>query len=321
MSVDKNLFFFYGEESFLLEEKVLELSAPFSEKEVFEGKEADLNKLALSLSSVSLFSSEKVVWVKNPVFLGKGIEGDELKVFDRFLSLALEGPHRVIVFVLGEKLDQRRKAVVALKKSASVQEFSAFKDWEQDQVEGWAQRRVKSVGKAIDQDALTALVQMGGQNLRYLAAEIEKLKTYVGDKTQIKLEDVHASSGGVSARWFSFNEAFKTADVKGLLRHSAQLMEAGEDPIKLMGGTHATLKFYFQMMALDAQGCDLAKMAQLLGKNPYFLKQVFPFVKKKYSLAKLKSLYASLNQKDIGIKSGQIDPEVALELVLTEVGR
>ena len=316
-----NLYFFCGEETFLMEEGIAKLLSTVSEKESFEGKGCELPKILGALMANSLFCTTKIVLIKNPVFLSKSIEAPELELLQALIQEALSGPHIVVIYMVGEKIDQRRKAVTLLKKHATFMEFHPFKDWEQDQVIQWIQQRVKLLGKTIDMDAVLSLAQMGGQNLRFLFSEIEKLRVYIGDKSAIGVEDVHASSGGVSARWFSFNEALKQGDVSTLLKTATLLMDSGEEPIKLMGGIHSTLKFYLQMIFLDSKGMDTTKMATTMGKNPYFVKQIFGAVKRKYSLEKLKRVYRFLNQRDFEIKSGLINPQIAVELVLMEVGR
>lgn len=315
-----NLYFFCGEESFLMEERIAQLAATVAEKESFEGKGCELPKIMSVLMANSLFFSKKIILIKNPVFLSKSIEPAEVDLLQRFVQEALSGPHVVVIYMVGEKVDQRRKAVTLLKKSATFVEFNPFKDWEQEQVMQWIQQRVRLQGKSIDMDALVVLAQLGGQNLRFLSSEIEKLRVYIGDKASIGVEDVHASSGGMSARWFSFNEALKSGNRSSLLKTASLLMDSGEEPIKLMGGIHAALKFYLQMLYLDSKGVDSQRMATTLGKNPYFIKQVLGPVKKSYSLEKLKRIYRCLNQRDFEIKSGLINPEIGVELVLVEVG-
>src|SRR5690606_24671531 len=73
--------------------------------------------------------------------------------------------------------------------------------------------------KEISQEALSELVSRIGPNARQLDTEIEKLSLYVGDRTEIGMEDVNAiSSKNKTARAFALGDALGDRDLPRLLR-------------------------------------------------------------------------------------------------------
>ncbi len=316
-----SLFYFLGEETFLMQEKIDSMSIQYSDRELYEGKGADLNKILFSLNNGSLFSTKKFILIKNPVFLIKGLEDAQLGLFQEVLSAVSHTSHCVVIALMGEKADQRKKVFQVLKKKALVTEFQPFKDWEQEKIMAWIRSKVDALGFKIDMNALLGLFYVGGTNLQCLSSEIQKLCVYLGQNKEITLKDIHAVSGGASARWFSFNESIKEKRLADMLSSGGLLLESGEDPVRIMASIHSTIRFYIQMLLMVNDRKDAAQIGSSLGKNPYFVKQMLPFVRKHYTFSGLMSFYDLFNQRDFELKSGALSPEVALELVLIELCR
>jgi DNA polymerase III subunit delta len=313
------IYFFYGDEAFLIEEAVSDLKRklPSHSKERLSDK-FSTNDLFNIASTTSLFSEPKLILMKNPWFLFDAVsEKDAEKISEIIRSLKANEEHVLVIYVMGKNVDQRKKLAKFLKKEASLNEFSSFKAWEQDKVLSWIDRRFKKYGKSVDRNALLALEQIGGVNLRHIALEIEKIVTYLGERKQVLLDDVLSlSSSGASASIFHFNEAMKAKNLSKVMEIASLLLKNGEDPIRLLALIASNVRFYFQILCLSEQALSIQDIARSLGKNPYYLKQVLPHVKNKYSVSSLKNAFSLLNKKDIEIKSGKINAKAALSLAL-----
>jgi DNA polymerase-3 subunit delta len=306
------LSFVFGEETFLVE-KYLETLKKNTEEVIQISGPNLMSEWAIQGQSLSLFSAEKVIVLTSPWFLEKAPTEPENKAILAQLEAARTSPDPTVIWC-PSKVDLRKKWASWLKKNVPTTEFVAFKDWEQQKVMGWIQDWGKSLGKKISTESAVILEQMGGTNLRYLASEIEKIAVFCGEKQEITPQDILAVSAGASGRIFMLTEALKSKDLPTALQALSRLKEDNEDPIKLMGLVVATLRFYLQILDGYRRKRSLPDMAQELGKNPYFLKQVAPVVQKKYTLESLQKAYCKFSELDLAIKSGRMSAQKALEI-------
>jgi len=309
----------FGEESFSVEEHVdgLLKHFPSSDRETFEGT-FELEAVIQSLSTSSLFASNKIVILKNPWFFSKAPSDAQLKVFAQLLEAAEASEFPCLIYQLGS-VDQRKKAVNQLKKKSKFHVYNPFKDWEQDKVLDWIKSRAQQCGKAMDHDAALALEEIGGTNLRQLAGELEKCAVYVGNATTITRADISALCAPATTSIFEFNEAMKKRQASTCLKALHRLLSHGEDPIRLSGLIVSNLRLYTQLLALSQSGKSVNDIAKEIGKNAFFLKNVLPDIKRNYSLDDLKNAYRQFADCDYAIKSGKMKPEVAVKLTLSSI--
>jgi DNA polymerase-3 subunit delta len=311
------LLFIYGDEPFLAEEAVRDIQKKSGEYQLFEGQ-FDMGKIEHALLNTTLFGFSTTLILKSPWFLTKALTDIEVKQIQDLFASVPASPHTVVIWA-AEKIDQRKKLVAYLKKNAQATEFVSFKDWEQDKIVRWIQQRMGTLGKTIEPKAALALEQLGGTDLRFLSNELEKLHVYTGEQTRITFEDVHAVSSGAVGRIFQLSEALKARQLGNALEALTRLFDSNEEPIKLFGFIVSTLRLYLQILCVMERGESIQDMAQTLGKNPYYLKQLVPAVKKSFTRDKLQSVFLMLRDKDVAIKTGQIAPKTALELAIVEV--
>lgn len=314
------LYFIYGDESFSIEEEIRAVKArfPHFQPEEFSGK-FELKELMDAVNTMGLFSQGKLLFLKNPWLLTETLTDTDFKAFQEICIAAQTNQVVMIMASLDQTVDQRKKQITFLKKSAVCKEFKSFKDWEQDKVLQWIRQRITAKGKKIDQDALIMLEQTGGTNLRHLDREIEKLITYVREKPVITEADIQAVTVGSGGTTFQFNEAMKSRQLRETMAFLEDLFENGEDPIRLFGLVAANLRLYFQLLSMAKEKRSMADIARALGKNEYYLSKVYQSVRQHYSLEGLAASYHALQQKDLEIKTGKLAPKRAVELAVIAI--
>lgn len=309
----------FGEESFSVEEHVDALlkDYPSSDRETFEGV-FELDAVIQSLSTSSLFASNKIVVLKNPWFFSKAPTDAQLKVYAQFLDAAESSDFPCLIYQLGS-VDQRKKAVTQLKKKTKFHIYQPFKDWEQDKVLDWIKSRAQQCGKTMDHDAALALEEIGGTNLRQLAGELEKCSVYVGNASTITRADITSLCAPATTSIFEFNEAMKKRNASQCLKALHRLLSHGEDPIRLSGLIVSNLRLYTQLLSLSQEGKSVNDIAKDIGKNAFFLKNVLPDIKRNYSLPDLKNAVIRFADCDYAIKSGKMKPDVAVKLTMATI--
>ena len=320
MSV-KPLYFYYGEEQFLVEEAVESVKqlCPNHSVELYSSK-FELMELMTAIMSQDMFASKKMFILKNPFFIFDALDKKQVMLFESLVEALLSSDHVMVVYQTEKKVDKRKKGFGLLKKHAELQEFLAFKDWESVKLHQWIQSRMKRYGKTIDPQAVQALEDVGGRDLRVIHSELEKLDIYLGQASKITVEDVKTVTGGVSTRLFEFQEALKKRSVKDIIRCYYLLIRHGEEPFRLLAYVVSQIRFYLQLLDLSASQ-DKNGIARSLGKNPFFIQKLLPEIKRSYSVDDCCEVLSTLQECDLAIKSGQKEPVKAVELALLNLVR
>lgn len=314
-----------------------------------------LARLRESLQTFPFFGSAKVVWLQNCSFLGDERAATSQVVTEALAALAAElkafAWEKVRLLVSAGKVDKRKVFYKTLEKIGMVETFAGWsiddRDWS-DQAEAWARKALREAGKRIDERALAELVNRVGPNQRQLSSEVEKLGLYVGDRTDIGLEDVEAVSvRNKSARAFALGEALGDRDLPRLLRCLDEgLWEARTDPQKseigLLYGLISKVRSLLLLQELLRQGWVKsqgdytrfkAQLAQLPAEqlprdkrynpaeiNPYVLFKCLPQVRR-YSQAELVQAMDILLRCNQQLVSSGREESLVLQQALVQIVR
>jgi DNA polymerase-3 subunit delta len=195
---------------------------------VSNGSEAlkALARLREALQTLPFFGGAKVVWFKNCNFLGDERAASTQAVTENLSDLAQDLKKfkwtGVRLLLSAGKVDKRRTFYKTLEKLGTVESFESLtledKEWAA-KAEQFALKQFRASGRKIADDALAALVEQVGPNLRQLAGEIEKLEIYVGERACIEIGDVRTIvTRNKQARAFALADSLGDRDLPRLLR-------------------------------------------------------------------------------------------------------
>jgi len=186
-----------------------------------------LRRLWESLQTLPFFGGTKSIWFRGCNFLGEDRVSEAQAVVETVAELAKDlGAFRwdgVRLLLSAGKIDRRRGFYRAVEKLATVEHFPGLsaedRDW-RDKAETLAAGELRAMGRRVDGEALSALVEQVGANARQLASEVQKLVAYVGDRTEVTLADVDAIvTRGRHARAFALADALGERQLGKALRH------------------------------------------------------------------------------------------------------
>lgn len=295
-------YFFYGNESFLINEHLnaIKRALPAANACYFEN-DFEFNDVLQATQSTGLFATESLIIIKNPIWLKNKLSESLTKKWVELFKSEISA-QTCIVVVQYSSVDMRKKIPATLKKSFETKVLEPFKDWEQDKLINWIRNRIKTKDKKITQDALEMLATISGNSLEQCASEIETLCVFIASKDTIEIQDIKSFCTQAQATIYDFSESIKNRDYKSCYRLLQLLKKSGEEPIKLLGLVASNFRLYLQVLALKHLGEH--QMAKKLGKHPFFIKQVLRSIDKKYSLAEVSAIIQKLATYDYEIKSG-----------------
>ena len=181
---------------------------------------------------------------------------------------------------------------------------------------GWIEKRARKHGGEIEPQAAHQLAAVVGADLRLLDQEIFKLVTYTNAERPITKADVDAVVPYAQAAVvFDMVDALGRRDGRTAAQTLHRLLEMGEHPLRLLAMIVRQFRLLIQVEELKAQGNTSRDVAKALKLHP------FPAGKlcnqaTHFTAAQLETVYRHLLDTDVAIKTGKMEADVALDLLV-----
>ena len=180
----------------------------------------------------------------------------------------------------------------------------------------WVAQRVRKHGGEIEPEATHQLAAVVGSDLRLLDQEIVKLVTYVNAERPITKADVDGLVPYAQAAIvFDMVDALGQRDGRTAAQTLHRLLDAGEHPMGLLAMIVRQFRLLIQVKELRAGGATARDVAQALGLHPFPAGKLYN-QSSHFSAGQLETVYRHLLDTDVAIKTGKIEPEVALDLLV-----
>jgi DNA polymerase III subunit delta len=309
------VYLFIGEEEFLSGECVdhvirdlLTAETKAFNLDVVYGSKAEAGQVMAHAASFPMMSGMRVVVIKE---FDKFISGDSAKeLVSAYVARPLESTCLVL---LAEKPDFRTKPFTDLKKNGAVYSFNPLYD---NQVPAWIAARCKRMGKEAEMEACRLIQAYVGNSLRAIQNELEKLFTYMGERTRITPEDV-ADVVGVSRGFtvFDLQKAIGKKDISESLRIVKRMIETGESPqlsiVMLTRYFHLVWKVQ-DMLHFGAPDSEVLAATRI---SPYYFKD-YAEAARRFSSSQIENALCALLEADIQLKSTSPDPNNLMEMLV-----
>jgi DNA polymerase-3 subunit delta len=173
--------------------------------------------------------------------------------------------------------------------------------------------------------AARALSSVTGNDLRRADNELVKLVSYVDGKRSIMEEDVALLTPYVAeASVFDMVDALAVGNGKTALTLMSQVLDAEPSDPGFRLFSLITRQFRLLILArehLDSGGSANEKaVAEVLGIHPYPAGKVAT-QSRRFKLPELEMIYRRLQQYDVDMKTGKVEPRLALELLVASLAK
>jgi DNA polymerase-3 subunit delta len=183
----------------------------------------------------------------------------------------------------------------------------------------WIEKCVGEKGGSISPQAVDLLTRFVGGNLWIMANEIDKLVLFTLGR-RIEEEDIRRVVSYVQeANVFAMVDAileFKAGVAEQLLE---QLLQQGATPAYLLAMLSRQVRMIVRVKDLKSQGKSEAEIQNKLALASDFVLRKTSEQAGRYSLARLKGVYHKLLEADLAIKTGRLEPELALNILIAEL--
>ncbi|MCK5466036.1 DNA polymerase III subunit delta [Candidatus Parcubacteria bacterium] len=367
----RNISLFFGEDDFTVAEEIKKakegFAGKFGEMNIFEidwgnqnlSEKEKLSELQNELMTNSLFSSDKLLIIKNALFSStktetpSGVhslecnksESKQIKPACRLKSKLqhedvilnyLENPQeKTRIFFVENNLDKRKKIykeLIKLEKTGLV-EIKEFITPANFNFDLWIKNRATKLGGKIENNAINILAISLGKgmaqkdrsknlkqsyNLWEADNEISKLVSYC-DGREITDEDVRLLvQSKVDLNIFNLIDSISSKNKSGSALLLNQQIEKGLNEIYILTMFVYQFRNLLKIKSLLEQNLSNQEIAVKAKMHPFVIQKSIEQCRR-FEMKDLKKIYQKLFDADLAIKTGKINPRLALDLLVVSV--
>lgn len=330
------IIFLYGPDTYRAQRKIKEIIERYQKVhksglnlKYFE-KKFNFQDFKTEIETSSMFHEKKLCILKN-IFSDQTFQeeflrnGKEIVNSDNIVLIYEEGgiepsrkkrlPEKAPKGQVFNKGDKKNPLFNFLKEKAKTQEFNLL---EGQQLRNWVKREAGRYGVKIEPEALELLIRYVGNDLWQMENEIKKLINY-SRRQAIRIQDVKSLvSPQIETDIFKTIDAISSGNKKLAIRLIHQHLEKDSSPLYLLSMINFQFRNILTVKGLLNKYSSLDGIAKILHLHPYVVKKSY-FQGKRFQTEELKKIYQKIYQADLNIKTGKIEPEAALDLLITEM--
>ncbi len=248
------VYFFYGENDFLIREYEERLSSAalaggglFGDLlcEVFYAGDDSVADVTNAAATIPMGGSKKVVILR-------GAEKLKEKEAQSLVAYAKEPSDRTLLIVTARGIGRGKGAsgiaappVERLSDLTKVSAVAVFAKAREADIREWIVRRLGKEGKEIDHEALNVIVDFIGQDLSAVAMEVEKIIIFLGEAQRATLSDVEEILPYLRVHTvFELTDALSRGDPGGSVEMLREVIGEGAEPAQIL----STIRWHFMRL-------------------------------------------------------------------------
>jgi DNA polymerase-3 subunit delta len=182
----------------------------------------------------------------------------------------------------------------------------------------WIQARAKIHSGQFTHQAAGILAQQVGPELRVLDHEIQKLLAFVNYNRPVEVDDVQQLTPKTArVSDFALVDALRNRNSRQALQVLHRLLEE-EEPVSLFQSIVRQFRILLQAREILESGGDKETLSRELKIHAYTAQLALEHARR-ISMPDLETIYHRLLEIDVAIKTGKMGPELALDVLVTEL--
>ena len=268
----------------------------------------DLTSLVIEdAKTISLFGDKKIVIADNANMFTASTSKDS-EIIEDYLKNINE--YTDLIFIVhSDKIDARKKITKAIKEKGKIIEFN-------DDLDAISLIRRLFKDYNIEYSDIKLLIDRVGNNPLIITNEINKIKIYKGNDKNITSEDIlNLTNKIIEIDVFKLIDYIVRKDKENALELYNEMLKVNEEPIKIIVILANQFRIMYQSKKLLKKGYSEKDIASILKIHPYRVKLAIQN-SRNYTSEMLLKYLNDLADIDIGIKTGTINKDLALELFI-----
>lgn len=255
----------------------------------------------------SLFEDKKIVIADNAnMFTGSSSKDSD--IIEKYLNNI--NPSTILILIVhNEKIDSRKKITKLITKKGKIEEFN-----NEINIENIIKDKLKDYN--IDYKTIKLLIDRVGTNPLIVENEIQKIKLYKESDKNITREDIlNLTTKTIEIDIFKLIDDIVKGNKEEAIEIYHEMLKVNEEPLKIVIMLANQFRIMYQSKELLLKGYSEKDIASILKIHPYRVKLAIQN-SRNYNSKTLLKFIDELAKIDIGIKTGEMNKDLALELFI-----
>lgn len=305
-------YLFYGEEDYLIKlykkqlmEAVLADGSDINYS-YFEGHGISIPQLVLAAQTLPFFSDFRFILVENSgLFKSQSELPDHIKEF----------PTTTILLFIEKEIDKRNRLYKAVSSIGTICEMNGM---EEKNLKLWAASLLSKEHKKIRESDLIYLFEKSGTDMELLSKELEKLISYTGDREIVTQNDIdEICTTQVTSRIFTMIDHLANGSMAAALHLYKDLLSSREKPLSILFLISRHFNILLQIKEAEKLQLDDKTAASNAGVPPFSIRK-YRSQARHFTEQRLKRFLEICLELEHDVKSGQVNDQIAVELLLAE---
>jgi DNA polymerase III subunit delta len=317
-----NLLLLCGEETYLVKwaldlivSKTVNPAALMMDYTMLDGKDVAWDDILNQCETMPMLSAKRVVAVSD------FSPAQPKEMMDELLHLP---NHTLLIFLQNGPIDRTKKTGLAplIAATGKVYEFESL---EESQLKAFIHKRLKKAGVGIKPSVLSFLITSSGYgerdstyNLYQLENDLTKMIAHhTGD--ELTLDDMKAClSETIETNTFAMLDAIAKNRKDEAFRLLHDMIRSGENAYRLLSTIASQMELMLCVKELRQEGRSPVEIKSELKVHELRIKKALAF-SEKFSIGELKGILLNIYRVDSQIKTGMLESEMALEMMIAEI--
>lgn len=301
--MDKNIYFFFGEEKFDLNQRIEKIKKEFNMLEIgvnlFYLNNENIDTLPSIIESVTFFGDEKLIIIKDT----------KLKFDVDMLEENSQGKTKVVI--IEESVDKRSSEYKKLCKFAECIEFKSLNE---NEMSTYIMQILKKYSINISKDTANYIVNVCGTDKTNIINELQKIVAYVEDNKVVTNEVIdNICSRTLTAKIFDLLDKIINKDRKNIVSILDDMLKQKEPIVKIYIMLYKQIKQMYMIKSLKDK--KINNIAEYLSINPYVFSKLNRSVES-YTLKDLQRIIYAFDEYDEKTKNGEMDFEIGFKKII-----
>lgn len=318
----KSIYFFFGEEQYLLNSAVeairKKLIAPGTEDFnlfIFSGRNVSVAEIIETAEQFPQMSEKKLILVKNSGIFNQP-SGTEFKLLKERLN---DLPEYSCIIFIEDNFDKKKEKNIAF-----IEEYGGVVRFDRmpvNRLEIWLSDQFKKQEKYISEKDVAYMISLCGQSLETLTNEASKLLSYTLKRERIVREDIDAVVCATAEyRVYDMLDSIMSGRRSKAYEQLKYLKDAKEQPNVILSQMLGKLSEILMCKQLREAGLQANDMVDYFDfKRPVFAVKKTIEEGRRYTEKYLTATLKRGLSYDLKIKSGNLDGWTAVEMFLSEL--
>jgi DNA polymerase-3 subunit delta len=272
----------------------------------FEGKDVNTKELIDLAETMPFFADRRLILVENSGFFKNAVD-------EAFVDYCKNCADTACFVFVEDEVDKRTKLFKTVSKEGRAVEFVTQKE---ETLTRWILGRLTKENKKITGNVMHLFLEKTGTNMDNIDRELEKLICYTMGKEVIEAEDVEAVvTGQVENKIFDMMNDIAEHRQKEALARYYDLLSLEEEPFGILSLLMRQFRILLHVKDMASKGHDQKSIAETVGIPPFAVRKNIAQAKG-FSYDRLKEALAEGADLELASKSGRIDKQLAVELLI-----